>query len=175
MLLLFIVCIVLFSCKKSSNSDLNAYNNITTIGLRFEKPYLVCNSIYGYDSIFSKNESPHDTIIFHSNETITENNFRGSLTCKVHYVAINGYSTSVLQNGQQLQFYADTTNISTEINGFDFIQMICLLPIEYGDTCTIGTYLSGNYLYLNRPTIEVIAPSFSRINYGQNLALIPFN
>jgi len=160
----FFIALAFCACKKSDNTTAVTCSGVSCVGIQIDTPYL-CGSA-----------ASEDTVIFHANQTITENigapvTNAGSYTYPFYYRIGTGYSTSLLKNGAALTIYTDSAVVKNEPY-CEFATTLYGAASYYHDTCILGTYLTGT-LYNNKPTLEIYVPSSTPTSTSQYLALIP--
>lgn len=153
--LMFVVFLLCVGCKKSKNNPTPSQSIQSVadkIGLKFEQPY----QFLLYSLGFTNPEI--DTVIFHSNNTITEN-YKGNIYTYFSsdsIVATN--SASILQNGLSINVYDTSKNnyykglISNYSGGG---------PGYSNYNAVIGVYLSGNIPIANQPTLGISFANYS--------------
>jgi len=138
---LALVCLsLLYSCSKSSSNQLGTA--ATDINLQFEQKYIV-----SLGSPAGPYALPYaDTIVFHSNNTITESSGSQSATYNVAYIPELSALASVYSNGAALVVALSSKSILN--NGF---------PVFNGalgnDTASIATYETGTIATNGKPTL----------------------
>ncbi len=162
--LAIVVPLLLGGCKKSENNDVSTSYTSTAgvIGLQFEKKYVLSNG--------------GDTVTFHSNQTATENVVLGkTFTYSFSSSSVSGFSNSVVKDGTLFKIWIDTPYVP----GLGTPMSECMYVCEFArnlssyatlhDTCTLGMYLSGSYLYNNIPTLNLVADT----PYAFSIQLLP--
>lgn len=146
---LILIPILLIGCKKNDTPTLNnsSRNELqltsNNIGLELETKYL-------YDGI----NGGIDSIVFHSNGTITEYHMLTlglksykDTTYKIEYIISKDNSTSILKDGICIKYYIPNNAGSNDYAFYDLL--------KWNDTANIGTYLQGDIVKNNKPTLGI--------------------
>jgi hypothetical protein len=127
--------LLLAGCHKSSNNNPNSsfINATNTMHVQMEKKYVL--------------QGGGDTIIFHSNQTVTESTPTTIVTFAIQSSTENYFSPSLIQGGTALKLWA--------VNPIDasspYIYSVFYRAVS--DTSTLSEYISGSNVVNNQPTL----------------------
>ncbi len=148
--LLFMICISLFSCKKKENStpQQSLQSTADSINFLFEHTYNI-----GDAPTPNNTGSYHNNnIIFHANGTIREFSNKFDTTYNVSYIITRNNATSIYQNGIAIKVVVPDFTYT----GLGEFLIFAEYAQKNSDTLTIGNYESGNILYNNKATLGCI-------------------
>jgi hypothetical protein len=149
--------LMLGGCHKKNDTPVSSYvSTAASIGVEFEKKYHMIGG---------------DTVVFHSNQTITESSGLinavngGPVTYSFNCRASTGNSISLLKDGVLFKIWIDSAITA----GTPFAECSFMSNIgnnaKIFDTCNLGTYLSGAYIVDNKPTLVLTTSSYGWVLY----------
>ena len=149
---LLIVLLIVVGCSKSKSTNpvTTIQSQASSIGLKLDSPYQLKSGQY---------HSSYGFIIFHSNQTITEYGDAGildTITYHAKFLFKQTFSSSLLSSGSGFSIsIIDTLTIQP------LFYKNCFLPSDTANPPIIGTFLSGDIVQNNLPTLGCQYPHWS--------------
>jgi hypothetical protein len=154
--LILLSLLFLFSCKKkdSPTPEQTLVSQGNSIGLQFEHKYHIADSplLIGNDSV-----------VFHSNGTISESEMFSDTAYAVSYIFTSGNSSAIFEGGNAIRLYIP--GALPNVKSFGLLFQSALYTQEHKDTMTLATFVSGDAVTNNKPTLAIQAGYNSGITY----------